>query len=409
MKEAYHLTTLPNGLHVASESIPGVESVAVTVTIGVGSRYEKDSENGLSHILEHMAFKGTTTRSAKQIAEAFEDIGGQFNAYTSVEHTVYYARVLAEHMPKAVELLADILQHSVFSPDELVREQQVIVQEIAMHQDTPEDYIGDIFDAVAYPNQPLGRSILGEEKQVLSYKREQVMQYMHTHYYPKNMVISAAGKLAHEDLLKQVCHFFALSAFQMPASPPPPARYMGGITHLEKNFEQTHLLLGYPGCALSHPDFYAVQLLGVILGGGMSSRLFQEIREKRGLAYQVSAYVSAYSDHGMLLMSAASSPEHAHTIPELMVAELGLLAEHVNDAELVRAKTQQIAELVMARENTAAVASWIGRHLFTHGKYLTLEVLKERIHQVTTPDIKRLAKQLLGSRSTLATLGEAKK
>lgn len=402
---AFTLTTLPNGLRVASEAIPGVESVAVTVSIGVGSRYEIEAENGLSHILEHMAFKGTTTRSAKQIAEAFEDIGGQFNAYTSVEQTVYYARVLSEHMPRALELLADILQNSVFDVEELAREEQVIVQEIAMHQDTPDEYIGDIFDAVAYPNQPMGRSILGEAEQVEKYTRDDVMNYMHTHYHASRMVVSAAGKLTHRALLEQVNQYFFLPKIDAERLPPEAARYGGGVGHLHKDTEQTHLILGYPAYQLGHPDFYAMQLLAVILGGGMSSRLFQEIREKRGMAYQVSAYVSAYSDHGMLLMSSASSPAHAKEIPDLMNAELASLGKSVNDAELARAKNQQIAELVMARENSSAVSGWIGRHLLTYGTYLTLELLKKRIQAVEISDIRRLAGSVLETKPSLATLG----
>jgi predicted Zn-dependent peptidase len=401
----YQLTTLPNGLRIASEHMPSVESVAVTVSIGVGSRYESEAENGLSHILEHMAFKGTTTRSAQQIAEAFEDIGGQFNAYTSVEQTVYYARVLSEHMPRAVELLADILQHSVLNTDELKREQQVITQEIAMHQDSPEDYIGDVFDAIAYPNQPMGRSILGNAEQIQSYSRDAVMDYMHTHYHAPRMVISAAGKISHHALLSEVQKHFALPQTIQKQYIPEPARYAGGEAHLKKDFEQTHLLLGYPSIPLGHPDFYALQLLAVILGGGMSSRLFQEIREKRGMAYQVSAYASAYSDAGMLLMSAASNPAQAKEIPTLMKAELEKIAQEVGAAELERSRNQQLAELVMARENSSAVAGWIGRHLLTYGEYITLETLRKRVHAVQIADIKRLADALIKTKPTLATLG----
>ncbi len=401
----YELTTLPNGLRIASEAMPGVESVAVTVSIGVGSRFESEAENGLSHILEHMAFKGTTTRNAQQIAEAFEDIGGQFNAYTSVEQTVYYARVLSEHMPRAIELLADILQHSVLDKEELKREQQVIVQEIAMHQDTPDDYIGDIFDTVAYPDQPMGRSILGNAEAIQRYTRDSVLQYMQTHYHAPRMVISAAGKLTHEALITQVHRYFHLPTSTNLSTTPEAARYVGGVVHLDKDIEQTHLMLGYPALPLGHPDFYALQLLGIILGGGMSSRLFQEIREKRGMAYQVSAFLSSYSDNGMLVMNSASTPAHAKEIPSLMTAELAALATHVSTAELERAKNQQLAELVMARENSSAVAGWIGRHLLIYGDYITLDTLRKRIQAASVDDIKRLAANLLKSRPTLATLG----
>lgn len=401
----YQLTTLPNGLRVATEAMPGVESVAVSVSVGVGARYESLEENGLSHILEHMAFKGTHARNARQIAEAFEDIGGQFNAYTSVEQTVYYARVLAEHMPRAVELLADILQHSTVDAEELEREKHVTIQEIAMHQDTPEDVLTDIFDSIAYPNQPMGRPILGEEQRIRQYTRDDVLGYMQAHYHAPRMVISVAGKLAHHAVLKEVEQHFHLPTTTANAQIIEPARYAGGLLHTVKEIEQTHTMFGFPALPLGNKDFYVMQLLGMILGGGMSSRLFQEIREKRGLAYQVSSHISAYSDAGMLLMTAASKPEHAHEIPKLMQHELEQLSMYITEEELTRAKNQQITELAMARENSSAVAGWIGRHLLIYNEYITFEQLKPRIHAVTTERIKALASELLTKKSTLATLG----
>lgn len=400
----YRLTTLPNQLRIASECLTGMESVALTVSIGVGSRYELENQNGLSHILEHMAFKGTHTRSARQIAEAFEDIGGQFNAYTSVEYTSYFARVLKQHMGDALELLADIIQNSIIDEEELKREEAVIVQEIGMHMDTPEDYITDLFDATAYPGQAIGRSILGTEEKVMSYTRDDVARYMNTHYQAPRMVIAAAGNLTHENFLQEVGRHFHLPHGNINLEPEP-AQYHGGACHVERTLEQTHVQLGFKGVPITHADYPALQLLSMILGGGMSSRLFQEIREKRGLAYSVSSHVTGYADTGLLSMYAATSPAQMKTLPEVMTEELAKLAEDVSAPELARAKIQQQSDLVLARENSSAVASWIGRHLLIHGEYLTLQTLMARIERVTKEDIKRLAVKLIESEPTLAVLG----
>jgi predicted Zn-dependent peptidase len=400
----YHLTQLTSGLRVATESLPHVESVALSFSVDVGARYETDAECGLSHILEHMAFKGTATRSARDIAEQFDAIGGHFNAYTSMEHTVYYAKVLAEHTDVALDILTDILANSTVDAAELRREQDVIVQEIGMHLDSPEDLVTELYDEIAFPNQPMGRSILGTAEQVMRYTRDDVLAYQRKHYAPSRMVFSAAGKLEHGALAERLEQFIPKSE---PSSnyKAPSAAYRGGEVVHQKDLEQTHVLLGMESIASSHADIYALNLLTSILGGGMSSRLFQEIREKRGLVYHVSAQSAAYSDTGMFSMYAATEHAKADEAISVMRSEFERLAQDITEEELARAKAQQRAELMMSRENPATIAAWIGRHLLIHGEYRTLPMLLKRIEAVEISDLKRLANTLLSRPQTLAKLG----
>ncbi|MDX2074641.1 MAG: pitrilysin family protein [Alphaproteobacteria bacterium] len=401
----YHLTTLNNGLRVATEFLPGVESVSIAVSVGVGARYESLAENGLSHLLEHMAFKGTATRSAKDIAEAFDNIGGQLNAYTSMEMTVYYAKVLKKDAAFALEILGDILQNSTFAEEELAKEKDVIVQEIAMHQDSPEDLIVDQFDITAFPDQPLGRSILGAAKQVSAYTRDEVMGYMRRHYVPSNIIVSAAGNLDHGKFVSDVERFFALAGgTSAPAAPV--ARYAGGEKHVKSDHEQLHVALGFPAVNIHDPRYYALQLYASILGGGMSSRLFQEVREKRGLAYSVYAMGSGYQDVGLLSIYAATSPEKATGLVETVRAEVEGMGKQVSDTELARAKNQSKAELQMSRESSQTVAGWMGRHLLMYGEYKQLPAIFEKIDAVTKEDVQALATVIGSGAPTFAMLGE---
>jgi len=401
----YELTTLPSGLRVASEFLPGVESVAVTLTVGTGARYESLEENGISHLLEHMAFKGTTTRSARDIAEAFDAIGGQINAYTSMEMTVYYAKVLKEHAPLAVEILADIMLNSVFSEEELKREQEVIIQEIAMHFDTPDDLIVDYFDETAFPNQPLGRSILSTSERVAGYTRDDLFTYMGKHYHPSNMVISAAGNISHQGFVQLVGEHFTQTA-TLPASRAEQALYGGGDIRMERDLEQLHLIMGLPAVSLHSPQYYALNLYANILGGGMSSRLFQEVREKRGLAYTVYAMGSAYEDVGLMSIYAATAPEKSGELSTVLCEQVAAMASTVTDAELSRAKNQQKAELLMAREAPQTVAGWMGRHLLLFGEYRTAADISKRVDAVTLADIEKLGTQIAAGKLTLAALGD---
>ncbi len=401
----YQLATLDNGLRVATEFLPGVESVAISISTNVGARYETDRTNGISHLLEHMAFKGTKTRSAKDIAEAFDNIGGQINAYTSMEHTVYYAKILKENIELAVEILGDIMKNSVFDRDELEREKDVIIQEIAMHHDSPEDLIVDYFDDVAFKNQPLGRSILGTEELVASFTRNDVMGYMHTYYTPQNMVISAAGNLNHAEFVRLVSTYFS---FADSATPPAclDAIYRGGDARVTKDLEQLHLIIGLPAITIHDPRYHTLQLYSNILGGGMSSRLFQEVREKRGLAYTVYSSASSYVDCGVAGIYAATNAEKAGELSGVLCEQIAGMARAIRPEELSRAKNQLKAELLMARENPQSVASWIGRHLLTFGTYRHAAEIIRRIDAVTLDDVGSLAAELTKGKLTVAALGD---
>jgi len=404
----YQLTTLKNGLRVASEILPGVESVAVSVSVDVGARYESAAEGGISHLLEHMAFKGTPKRSALKIAEEFDNIGGQFNAYTSSEHTVYYAKVLKGELPLAVDILADILINSTFEPEELRKEQGVVLQEIAAHNDTPDDLVFDLFDDRAFPAQPLGRSILGAPEQVAAYVRDDLFAYMHTHYAPSRMVLSCAGNVSHAELVTLAeQHFTAL--IQHKAPKPEPGRYSGGETRVNRKLEQLNLLMGFPSVSVHDADYYATQLYSAILGGGMSSRLFQQIRERRGLAYHVSSMVSAYADCGTLVVYSATGMNESAELPLLIVDEMKRLTGDVSEAELQRAKNQQKAELLMSRESPGTVAGWMGKHLLMFGRYRELPEIVQRIDAISRADISRIAAHTLSGAPTCAALGPVKK
>lgn len=404
---SYQFTTLDNGLRVASETLPHVETVSVVVNAAVGARHERPEEGGLSHLLEHMAFKGTDSRSAQDIAEQFDDTGGALNAYTSLENTVYYAKVLKEDTAFATEILADILQHSTFDAGELAREQQVILQEIAMHHDTPEDKVGDVFQELAYPGQALGRPILGQAEQVAAYQPQDLRNYMQLHYAPENLVFTAAGNIAHDAAVKLAERYFTdLPATQ--ASTPEPARYGGGAKVVREDHEQVQIMLGYAGVPHTHPDYYPLQLASLMLGGGLSSRLFQEIREKRGLAYAVSSHVSAYKDSGIFGVYAGTGPEQTQEVLDVVRGELARFVETVSEAELQRAKNQIRASLLMARERTTAIAEWIARHLHIYGRYRSAAELLELVDAITLADITRAFTGVMETeKPVMAVLGNA--
>lgn len=404
----YQITTLPNGLRVASEFLPGVESVAVAVTVGTGARYESESENGISHLLEHMAFKGTKTRTARDIAEIFDAVGGQLNAYTSMELTVYYAKVLKQDTRLAVDVLADIMQNSIFTEEELAREKEVIIQEIAMYQDTPDDLVVDYFDSTAFAGQPLGRAILGTQQKVSSFTRDDLRSYMAAHYRPQRMVISAAGNICHENFVAMVEQYFSMEKTP-DANGFAPAKYIGGEKLIKSDFEQLHLMLGLPTVSMHMPEYYALQLYTTILGGGMSSRLFQEVREKRGLAYTVYSMASAYEDLGMMSVYAAAAPEKASELSLILCEQIAGMAKEISDGEITRAKNQQKAELLMARENPQTVASWIGRHIMLFGEYREAASIIKKIDSVSKEQLLALAKKIAGGKLTVAALGDVSK
>jgi predicted Zn-dependent peptidase len=402
----YQLTTLPNGFRIATERNAEEHSAAFAIAVDVGARHEEPSEGGLSHMLEHMAFKGTATMNAREIAESFDLMGGNINAYTSHEHTVYYAKVLKEYAADALRLLCDIIANSNFDQAELERERQVILQEIAMHQDTPDDLVFDLYQEMAFGDQPLARPILGKAERVATFTREDLISYTQKHYQPNRMVLAAAGCVNHAEVEKIAADFFATATNKTVQQKLPTARYVGGEKTLEKDLEQVQLALGFPGLASGHPDYYALQVFSTILGGGMSSRLFQEIRERRGLAYSVSAFASGYQDVGLLGMYAGTTVEHLGELTTALKEVLASMKDGVSDAELLRAKNQLKAGTVMTRENCGSIAEWIARHLHVYGEYRTVDTLIAEIEAVTKDDMIRMAELALSNATpTVAALG----
>lgn len=399
------ITTLPSGLRVVSEEMTGVETASIGVWADVGARDERPEINGVSHLLEHMAFKGTRRRTAQAIAEEIEAVGGHLNAYTSREQTAYYAKVMKEDVPLAVDLLADILQHSVFDPEELKREQQVVVQEIAQAHDAPDDIIFDHFQEVAFPDQPMGRTILGPAELVEHYDRDVLADYMAEHYAASRLVVVGAGRLEHERLVE-------LAARAFDALPAPvehsrtPARYGGGEMRKSREIEQLHLILGFDGIPFSHEAFPTLQLFSTLLGGGMSSRLFQEVREKRGLAYAVFAFASSYVDGGTFGVYAGTAPEDAEELVPVMADEMMKTCEAITEAELARARAQLKSSLLMSLESTSSRIERLGRHMLIYGRPLDTAEIVGQIAKVTTDDVVALARRIFKeSRLSLAALG----
>lgn len=403
---SFQVTQLDNGLRIATETHADIHSAAFAIGIDVGARHERIGEGGLSHLLEHMAFKGSSRLNAKQIAEAFDMMGGNVNAYTSHEHTVYYAKVLKEYAHDALKLLCEIVSDFAFDQQELERERQVILQEIAMHQDSPDDLVFDLFQETAFRDQALGRSILGTPARVASFSREDLRAYTDQHYVPPRMVVAGAGAVDHIDTCGLVADYFGKQPRGAASQAIEPGVYIGGERTLEKDLEQVQLVVGYPGVAIHHADYFPLQMLSTVLGGGMSSRLFQEIREKRGLAYSVSSFATGYNDAGVLGFYAGTTVEH---LPELV----GALQDVVRDAlhsitepELLRARNQLKAGVVMTRENCGAVSEWIARHMLVYGRYKTADEIVGMLDAVTIDQMKRAGEACLRHATpTIAALG----
>ncbi len=402
------VTKLPNGLTVASDRMEQVETVSVGVWVQVGTRYEAAEVNGVSHILEHMAFKGTKRRSARAIAEEIEAVGGHLNAYTGREGTTYFAKVMKEDIGLALDIIADILQNSVFDPEELRREREVVLQEIGQARDTPDDIIFDHFQETAFPDQPLGRPVLGTEKTVTAMKREALLAHMARHYHAESMILSAAGKLDHDWLVEQAKTLFqGLARGTAPA--PVPARYSGGEFRGDNDLEQVHLVLGFPGLPLGHRDWFALAALSMVLGGGMSSRLFQEVREKRGLVYSIYSFHAGFADSGLFGVYAGTGEKSLRELTPLVFEQVAGMAESVAPEELARAKAQLRADVLMSLESTHARAEQIARQLTIYGRILPPEELTAEIEKVDNAALARCAAHVLKGPLTVATMGPAKK
>lgn len=398
-------STLSNGLTVVSHTMPEVETVSLGIWIGAGSRSEQLTEHGIAHFLEHMAFKGTKRRSARQIVEEIEAVGGDINAATSVDSTGYYARVLPKDMPLALDILSDIILEPRFDGAELARERDVILQEIAASSDSPDDIVYDFISEAAFPDQPVGRTILGTAQSVVGFERDHLGAYLTTHYHGPNMVLAAAGAVDHNALVAEAERRLAgLSSEGTPV--PQQAVYAGGRRHSAKPFEQTHLMIALEASAYHKPEYFKSQILAGALGGGMSSRLFQEVRERRGLCYSVYAFSSGLTDSGMFVVHAAGAPEKAHELFSVIRDELErAAADGFDQAELARVKAQMKMGLLAALESSSARVEQLARHIMFRGRVLPTSELVERIEAVETADLQALLQKVLGTPVSLATVG----
>ncbi len=404
--DAIRTTRLPSGLVVVTERMERVETVSFGAYVASGTRNETEAENGVSHFLEHMAFKGTERRSAARIAEEIEAVGGHINAYTAREQTAFYVKVLKEDTALGADIIGDILCHSTFDPDELERERGVIIQEIGQARDTPDDIVFDHFQEVAYPAQPMGRPTLGTEERIRAMPRLMLTDYMRRHYTTSNTTVAAAGNLEHEAILDLVQRHFA----DLPTEAAPtavPGIYGGGEFREPRDLDQVHIVLGFPAVSYADPDFYPVMMLSTLLGGGMSSRLFQEVREKRGLVYSVYSFTAPAIDGGLFGIYAGTGESEAAELMPITLDELHKVQRDVNETELARARAQVKAGLLMSLESTGSRCEQLARQIQVFGRVIPTEETVARIAAVTVADVQRAAGRLFRAAPSLAALGPA--
>ncbi len=402
--DSVRITTLPNGFRVATDRMDSVETTSLGVWSGIGTRHEPPEHNGVAHLLEHMAFKGTTRRSARDIVVEIEDVGGFLNAYTGREQTAFYAKVLAEDTNLAVDILADLLQNSVFDADELVRERAVVLQEIGQAEDTPDDIIFDHFQEVAFPGQAMGRPVLGKAEIVRDLPRDVVANYMASRYRADRMVLAASGRLDHDALVDLALKLFD----KLPTGAsvaPEPARYGGGDKRAQRDLEQVHLVLGFDGVGYDDPDYYVAAVLSQLLGGGMSSRLFQEIREKRGLVYSIHSFTGTYQDGGIFGIYAGTGEDEVTELLPVVCDELQKVTTDMSANEVARAAAQLKAATLMSREKPSSRCEQLASQLLIYGRPVPPAEVVARIDAVTVPDLARLAQRLFASKPCLTALG----
>jgi predicted Zn-dependent peptidase len=399
------VTRLPSGLSVVTDSMPHLQSAALGVWVGAGSRDERPDEHGISHLLEHMAFKGTKRRNAREIAETIEAVGGDLNAATSVETTGYFARVLKNDVPLALDVLADILSEPTFDPEELRREQNVIVQEIGATEDAPDDLVFDRLQETAFPKQPLGRSILGTPETVRSFNSAKLRAYLNRNYKAPDMLVAAAGAVDHRRIVEEVEKRFA--SFGGPAGPEPqPAQFEGGTRVETRDLEQVHIAMALHGVAVGDPQLYSLQVFTSALGGGMSSRLFQEVREIRGLCYSIHAFHMPYSDTGLFGLYAGTDEADAPELMRVVIDQIGNATETLKESEINRAKAQMKAGLLMALESSEARIGQLARQMIAYGRPIPLEEIVAKVEAVTLESARAAGRALLErGRPAIAALG----
>ena len=384
------LHTLPNGFRIVTERMPGLQSATIGIWVGAGGRDERPEQNGIAHFLEHMAFKGTKTRTPVQIAEAIEDVGGYMNAYTSREVTAYYARVLGGDVPLALEVIADILRNATFDEKELEVERGVILSEIGQALDTPDDIIFDWLQEKAYPGQALGRTILGPEERIRAFRRDDLSTFVSEHYGPGQMILSAAGDVDHAVIVALAEELFG-DMKPVAQTPAGAATFVGGESRTQKKLEQAHIALGFESPDYTHADAYVAQVYASALGGGMASRLFQEIREKRGLCYTIFAQAGAYTDTGMTTVYAGTSGDQIAELATITIDEMKRAAGDFTEEETARAKAQMKAGLLMGLEGPSSRAERMARMVQIWGHVPPLDTVVDKIDAVTRDDLRHYA------------------
>jgi predicted Zn-dependent peptidase len=399
------VTRLPSGLSVVTDRMPHLESASLGVWVGAGGRNELPDEHGISHLLEHMAFKGTRRRSAREIAEAIEAVGGELNAATSAESTAYYARVLKADVPLALDVLADILTEPAFDAEELRREQNVIVQEIGAAEDDPDGVVFDNLQETAFPNQPVGRTILGTRDTVRSFDPARLRAYLARNYRAPDMILAATGAVEHAAIVAEAEK--RLASFVSPAAPAPePARFSGGIKVETRDLEQVHIALALQGVPVRDGDLYNLQVFTSILGSGMSSRLFQEVRENRGLCYAIHAFHMPYADTGLFALYAGTDETDAPELMRVAIDETLRATETLNETEVSRAKAQMKAGLLMALESSEARLGQIARQMLAYGRPIPLEEIVAKVDAVTVDSARAAGRALVRrGRPVVAALG----
>ena len=405
----FQKSTLENGMRVVTSEMPHTRSVSMCVFVGVGSRYETDEEAGLSHFLEHMVFKGTETRpEPQQISAAIEGVGGVINAATEHEMTVYWCKVAQPYFQDSLALLFDILRNSLYEPDDIEKERQVVFEELGMINDYPTYKVEALIDEMLWPGHPLGRDIGGTRESVGGITREMMLEFVSAYYTPDNMVVSVAGNVSHDDVTAQVERLSegwergernGWTPFkEIKREPQSKVEY--------RRTEQAHLSVALPGVSLNHPQRYALDLLSVALGEGMSSRLFVEVREKRGLAYDVHSEVSHFSDTGAFIVSAGVDPKRVYDAVQTILEQVGALREGVPEDELEKAKRLSAGRLMLRMEDTRAVASWMGQSEMLLGRIADVDDVIEQVNAVTTDEVRRLANDVLVTeRLNIAVVG----
>jgi predicted Zn-dependent peptidase len=402
----FQRTTLDSGITVVTEHMEEVRSVSVGFWFDVGARDEPENIAGSSHFLEHLLFKGTPRRSAKDIADAFDAVGGDVNAFTGKEYTCYYCRVLDDDLPMALDVLSDMVRNSVIDATELESERKVILEEIAMHEDTPDELVHDLYFRAMWSGHPLGRPVLGYNKTISDVARDEVVEYWRERYAPENLVVAAAGHVDHDQLVDTVsAGFSGIEGKKTQRTGAAPAAGSGFSVH-RRPTEQAHIVIGTEGLHRAHEDRYVLSVLDTTLGGGMSSRLFQEIREKRGLAYSVYSYRSLFADTGSFAVYAGTTPQNAHTVIDLVREQIAsAISDGITEAELERSKGHSKGSLVLSSEDPGSRMSRLGRQQLTTGEIISIDELISRFESVQMEDIARVAQTVLDGPSLTTVVG----